>query len=76
MQGPILGSSQSFRKTRRRLAYSRFVRGPLTRRTEIYDAEEVNLAELPDRSNFLAELDRVTEEIARELEPEADQDDS
>ena len=36
---------------------------------EIYGADEVNLAELPDRSAFLADLDRITEEIIRETEP-------
>jgi hypothetical protein len=35
---------------------------------ELYDREEINLAELPDRSNFLEELERITTEIKRETE--------
>lgn len=37
------------------------------REREEYHTDEVNLAELPDRSTFLAELERVTREIDREL---------
>jgi hypothetical protein len=34
---------------------------------ERYRTEEVNLAELPDRSDFLAELDRVLSEVIHEV---------
>jgi hypothetical protein len=33
---------------------------------ELYHADDVNLAELPDRSKFLTELRRLTQEIERE----------
>src|SRR5712692_9372790 len=36
---------------------------------ELYNTEELNLAELPDRSDFLKELDRVIADIVRETEP-------
>lgn len=39
---------------------------PLDR--ELSGREEFNLAELPDRSTFIEELDRITAEITRELE--------
>jgi hypothetical protein len=35
---------------------------------ERYRAEEVNLAELPDRSDFLAELDRILELVTHEID--------
>jgi hypothetical protein len=35
---------------------------------ELYDTDEVNLAELQDRSVFLSELDRIIAEIIRETE--------
>src|ERR1700722_8078603 len=44
---------------------------PLER--ELSGREEFNLAELPDRSAFIAELDRITAEIKREVEPPEDQ---
>lgn len=36
---------------------------------ELYGVREVNLAELPDRSQFLAELDRIIDDIMRETKP-------
>jgi hypothetical protein len=36
---------------------------------ELYGVREVNLAELPDRSRFLAELDRIIDDIIRETKP-------
>jgi hypothetical protein len=36
---------------------------------ELYETDEVNFAELPDRSEFLASLDRIVMEIMRETEP-------
>jgi hypothetical protein len=35
---------------------------------ELYGTGEVSLAELPDRGEFLAELDRIRSEIAREVD--------
>jgi hypothetical protein len=43
---------------------------PLER--ELYGREDFNLAELPDRSDFIKELDRITAEIKREVEPTED----
>ena len=34
---------------------------------ELYGTDAINLAELPDRSAFLSELDRIIAEIAREI---------
>lgn len=39
---------------------------------ERYRTEEVNLAELPDRSDFLAELDRILSEVIHEIDFEGD----
>lgn len=39
---------------------------------ERYGTGEVNLAELPDRSDFLAELDRVLEAVRHEIDFEGD----
>jgi hypothetical protein len=36
--------------------------------SELYARDEVNLAELPDRSEFLTELDQITRDIIRESE--------
>lgn len=66
MHGPILDRINHFV----RLENGSPVRGisvvlsPAER--ERYAAEEVNLAELPDRSEFLAELDRIIDDIVRE----------
>src|SRR5690242_10474593 len=35
---------------------------------ELYDSDEVNLAELQDRSGFLTDLERIISEILRETE--------
>jgi hypothetical protein len=35
---------------------------------ELYATDELNLAELPDRSEFLAALDRIIAEVIRETE--------
>ena len=40
---------------------------------ERYGTEEVNLAELPDRSDFLGELDRILSEVIHEINFEGDQ---
>ncbi|MCC7175799.1 MAG: hypothetical protein IT159_11435 [Bryobacterales bacterium] len=40
---------------------------------ERYRTEEVNLAELPDRSDFLAELDRILSIVIHEIDFERDQ---
>lgn len=34
----------------------------------IFEAEEINLAEIPDRSEFLRELETVTDQIKREID--------
>ena len=39
---------------------------------ERYGTEEVNLAELPDRSDFLAELDHILSEVIHEIDFEGD----
>lgn len=39
---------------------------PLER--EVFQRDEISLAELPDRSDFLAEINRITAEIKREIE--------
>jgi hypothetical protein len=39
---------------------------------ERYRTEEVNLAELPDRSDFLAELDHILSEVIHEIDFEGD----
>lgn len=36
---------------------------------ELYGVREVNLAELPDRSQFLAQLDSIIDDIIRETKP-------
>ena len=40
---------------------------------ELYGREEFNLAELPDRSEFIKELDRITAEVKREAQLEDNQ---
>jgi hypothetical protein len=68
MHGPILNSINHFV----RLPDGSPIRGisvalsPPER--ELYDTDEINLAELPDRSEFLAELERITADIQREAE--------
>ena len=68
MYGPILDRINHFV----RLQDGSPVRGlsvalsPVER--ELYDTDEVNLAELPDGSHFLADLDRIITEIIRETE--------
>jgi hypothetical protein len=73
MAGPILNTMNHFV----RLADDSPIRGisvalsPAER--ELYDTDEINLAELPDRSEFLAELNRITADIQREAELPEDQ---
>ena len=39
---------------------------------ELYDRSEVNLADLPDRSQFVAEIDRIIDVIVQETEAPED----
>jgi len=39
----------------------------------IFEAEEINLAEIPDRSAFLRELETVTDQIKREIDLSEDE---
>jgi hypothetical protein len=68
MHGPILDRLNHFV----RLQDGSPIRGltvalsPVER--ELYGRDEMNLAELPDRSDFIADLDRITADIKRETE--------
>jgi hypothetical protein len=74
MHGPILDSINHFV----RLQDGSPIRGlvvalsPVER--ELYGRDELNLAELPDRSDFIVDLDRLIADIKRETElPEDNQ---
>ena len=73
MHGPILDNINHFV----RLEDGSPVRGltvalsPVER--ELYGRDDLNLAEMPDRSEFIAELERLTAEIKRETELPEDQ---
>jgi hypothetical protein len=72
MHGPILDTLNHFV----RLQDGSPIRGvtvtlsPVER--ELYGRDEMSLAELPDRSDFIADLDRITADIKRETESPED----